>query len=171
MLVSVKFFWWVSTYRGKGKESPMHLGRGRRAFSLLFAREWGIEADGVGPHGGHRPGASSASVCRALLVCFPTRIWRECHERASHKDEGRSGSKAASPAFRPSHQNSHEAIGRLCVRLIPKCFWKLAQPRSPALNCKAGGRGWAPPRQKQFSPAQSFSLHLDRAATELRLLC
>lgn len=40
---------------GKGKESRTNLGRGRRAFSLLFAQEWGAEADGVRPHGGHRP--------------------------------------------------------------------------------------------------------------------
>lgn len=62
---------------GKGKESRTNLGRGRRAFSLLFAQEWGAEADGVRPHGGHRPGAGSASVCRARLVCFPTRTCRQ----------------------------------------------------------------------------------------------
>lgn len=141
---------------GKGKESQTNLGRGRRAFSLLFAQEWGAEADGVRPHGGHGPGAGSASVCRARLVCFPTRTCRDCDERAGHKDEGRTGSKAASSAFRPTRRNSHKAVGCLCARLIAKCVWKLAQPRGPALNCTARGGGWAPPRPKRLSPAQSF---------------
>lgn len=50
----------MHVYLGESRESPTNLGRERKAFSLLFAQAWGIEANGTREHGGDGPEASSS---------------------------------------------------------------------------------------------------------------
>lgn len=103
----------ISIYLGEGSESPVHLGRKRRAFSLLFAQGWGIETDGL--EGMEDTGLEPAqqpsvvlSLCAQQKGCLPTRIWKKYDGQGSHKEE-RMSSKTVSPAFLWGHQNLHNS--------------------------------------------------------------